>query len=282
LQRDGKAAPLAARLANILPGLVKRKGSSDFAKRSPSGINWVEAADHFVCRAAHNMEIARFTDFESDDRVTSTLNAMSHPTLAHLSWRFRKWYQHERLLAVIAAPPLREIADQILLTPALSTHERRPFVIYSCHDITILGLLYGLGADFLAVDEETRNLSGNDIGSWRWWPPYASNLVFEVSALYTVLSICSRLRWFLGHFSHIVLVHHDQLVRVRDGPPGPDSHVIRILLNGMPVRSIAAVTTATSADEGGPAGMLYVEDFERLVGNLEKAGGHDYSNLLGH
>jgi len=176
LHSDGNAAPLAARLANILPGLVKRKGTSDFSKRSPSGINWVEAADHFVCRAAHDINLSQFTDFENDDRVTSTLHAMSHPTLAHLSWRFRKWYQHERLLAVIAAPPLREIADQILKTPDLSSHERRPFVIYSCHDITILGLLYGVGADFLAVDDAERN----DVGSWRWWPPYASNLVFEV------------------------------------------------------------------------------------------------------
>ena len=47
LQRDGGAAPLAARLANILPGLV-RKFRSDFSAKSPSGINWVEAADHFV------------------------------------------------------------------------------------------------------------------------------------------------------------------------------------------------------------------------------------------
>ena len=176
--RDGKAAPLAARLANILPGLVKRKGTGDFSKRSPSGINWVEAADHFVCRTAHDVALAQFTDFEDDDRITSTLQAMSHPTLAHLAWRFRKWYQHERLLAVIAAPPLREIADQILQTPNLSSRERRPFVIYSCHDITILGLLYGVGADFLALDETDPSECA---GNWRWWPPYASNLVFEVS-----------------------------------------------------------------------------------------------------
>ena len=79
---------------------------------------------------------------------------------------------------MIAAPPLREIADQILKTPELSSRERRPLVIYSCHDITILGLLYGVGADFLAVDETDH---GDSAGNWRWWPPYASNLVFEVS-----------------------------------------------------------------------------------------------------
>jgi hypothetical protein len=40
--RDGVAAPLAARLANIMPGLYRPK-RSDFASRSPSKINWVEA-----------------------------------------------------------------------------------------------------------------------------------------------------------------------------------------------------------------------------------------------
>jgi Histidine phosphatase superfamily (branch 2) len=254
-QRDGKAAPLAARLANILPGLVRRQqgDSSDFSTRAPSGINWVEAADHFVCRTAHDMKLARFSDFESDDRVEQTLEAMSHPTLAHLSWRFRKWYQHDRLLAVIAAPLLREIADQILQTPSLAVHERRPFVIYSCHDITILGLLYGIGADFLAIGStESTNVndtSGDDTGSWRFWPPYGSNLVFE-------------------------------LVRVREGPPGPDSHVVRVLLNGKPVRSAKVNTTTKPDSADGPEGMLLVDDFEWIVSKLEEAGGHEYASIL--
>jgi hypothetical protein len=56
--------------------------------------------------------------------------------------------------------------------------------------------------------------------------------------------------------------------------------VIRILLNGMPVKSVAVTSTAT-VSEWGPGGMLFVEDFERLVGNLERAGGYDYRSLLG-
>ena len=40
--RDSAAAPLAARLSNILPGLI-RPHRSGFSSRSPSGINWVEA-----------------------------------------------------------------------------------------------------------------------------------------------------------------------------------------------------------------------------------------------
>ena len=42
--RDGVAAPLGARLANVMPGLFRPKRSS-FASRSPSGINWVEAGE---------------------------------------------------------------------------------------------------------------------------------------------------------------------------------------------------------------------------------------------
>jgi Histidine phosphatase superfamily (branch 2) len=170
--RDGKAASLAARLANILPGLVRHPkpggSNTDYTSRAPSGINWVEAADHFVCRTAHNLTLTKFSDFESDE-YEQTLQAMSYPTLAHLSWRFRKWYQHERLLAVIAAPPLREIANQMVRTPHLSMIERHPFVIYSCHDITILGLLYAIGADFLAIDgnnNDVHHTSGDDAGRY--------------------------------------------------------------------------------------------------------------------
>ena len=48
--RDSAAAPLAARLANILPGLI-RPHRSGFSSRSPSGINWVEAGTYslYVC-----------------------------------------------------------------------------------------------------------------------------------------------------------------------------------------------------------------------------------------
>jgi hypothetical protein len=173
LMRDGKATSLAARLANILPGLVRKskKTTNDFSKHAPSRINWVEAADHFICRAAHGLSLSKFSDYEAQEEYEQTLQAMSYSTLAHLSWRFRKWYQHERLLALIAAPPLREIANQMVQTPHLSVNARRPFVLYSCHDITILGLLYAIGADFLAIDNsnDTTSLnhtSGDDTGRY--------------------------------------------------------------------------------------------------------------------
>jgi hypothetical protein len=73
-----------------------------------------------------------------------------------------------------------------------------------------------------------------------------------------------------------------ELVRVRDGPPGPDSHVVRVLLDGVPVRSAKLNLSTTNVSNGGPEGMFFVKDFEQLVTNLEDAGGHDYASLLGH
>ncbi|KAG7363006.1 histidine phosphatase superfamily branch 2 protein [Nitzschia inconspicua] len=236
-ERDGAAAPLAARLANILPGLARKKKNTTGFNAAPSGINWIEACDHFVCRKAHNLELSRFSDFEHDDRVESILEAMSYQTIAHLAWRFRQWYKNPTLLANIAAPPLREVCDQLMAATdmAVGGSERRPFTIYSCHDITILGLLYGIGADFLA---------GDYLGGWRFWPPYASSLVFE-------------------------------LVRIPENEGC--SHVVRILLNGKPVFSVHKnehYWAGKSPPAGrGPFQMLYAEDFNTVVSNLEKAGG---------
>jgi hypothetical protein len=128
---DGNAAPLAARLANMLPGLARKKKNVNGFNAAPSGINWIEATDHFVCRSSHNIELSRFSDFEHDDGIEQTLSAMSHQTRAHLAWRFRQWYKSPRLLATIAAPPLREIANQLLAAKSMGAIERHPFTIYS-------------------------------------------------------------------------------------------------------------------------------------------------------
>lgn len=245
---DSSAAPLAARLANYIPGLARRN-PKDFSIRSPSGINWVEAADHFICRDAHNVCLSKFTDFEDDDQVEHTLAAMAHQTLIHLAWRFRQWYKNKKLLAVIAAPPLREIADQIAATPALQTREKHPFVVYSCHDITILGLLYGIGADFLADDETSQ---------WRFWPKYGSHLIFE-------------------------------LVRIKAPPLSPDdidAYVVRVLLDGNPVLTANTETTLSGRTKlvytgNGPEHMLQLRDFQKVVEMLEAEGGYDYNSLLG-
>ena len=241
--RDGAAAPLAARLANVLPGLARKKKNTSGFNAAPSGINWIEACDHFVCRRAHNLELSRFSDFEHDDRIECMLAAMAHQTTTHLAWRFRQWYKNPTLLANIAAPPLREICNQLTeASHMVGQTERRPFTIYSCHDITILGLLYGIGADFL---------SGDETGGWRFWPPYASSLVFE-------------------------------LVRIPcESSKNDEAHVVRVLLNGTPVFSVIKddqYWEGGSPDAGrGPCKLLNAEDFNNVVSALEKAGGRsDY------
>jgi hypothetical protein len=140
---------------------------------------------------------------------------------------------------------LREICDQLMAATdmAVGGNDRRPFTIYSCHDITILGLLYGIGADFLA---------GDDMGGWRFWPPYASSLVFE-------------------------------LVRIPEANK-EDAHVVRVLLNGKPVFSVhkdEQYWNGESLSAGrGPLRMLYADDFHTVVSNLEKAGGRkNYMSL---
>jgi len=227
--RDGFQAPLAARLANILPGLARKKRNTTGFNASPSGINWIEASDHFVCRAAHHMPFSRFSDFEHHVEVEETLRALSHQTTTHLAWRFRQWYKHPKLLAAIAAPPLREILNQLLPATEMSLRERHPFTIYSCHDVTLLAILYGIGAEFLSNDHT---------GGWRFWPKYASSLIFE-------------------------------LVQMDGG-----SHVVRVLLNGKPILSVDRLDCYWDADQSrrmgnGPNGMLLTSDFAEIVTNLE-------------
>jgi hypothetical protein len=235
---DYKAAPLAARLAYYLPDLA-RPGKQTFG--GPSGINWVEASDHFICRSAHGVKYSLFSEFEHDSSAEGILRALEHPTILHLAWRFRQWYKHPPLLAEIASPALREVLVKMQAIPAMGIQDRRPFTIYSCHDVTILALLYGLGADFLADENK---------GDWRFWPKYGSTLVFE-------------------------------LIRV-DGANGKPSHLVRVLLNGKPVRSVDLLDFKGTGPPDyighGPMKMLTICDFEKVISKLEKVGGmpHEY------
>ena len=185
---------------------------------------------------------------DSLDRVEQTLKAMSFQTKVHLAWRFRQWYQHRQLLAAIAAPPLREMITQMAHTaqlPSTDDTSKRPFSLYSCHDITILGLLYGVGADFLA--DET-------VPGWDFWPSYASALVFE-------------------------------LVRTNEGTNNNNNNsndsmssdfVVRILLmDGKKTpQFVHCVNFATLAPRGtGVEGMMRLNDLEQLVQEYEDSGG---------
>jgi hypothetical protein len=227
--RDGFQAPLAARLANMLPGLARKKRNTTGFNASPSGINWIEASDHFVCRSAHQIPFSRFSDFEHDTQVEETLRALSHQTKAHLAWRFRQWYKNPKLLAAIAAPPLREILDQLLAATKMGVRERHPFTIYSCHDVTLLAILYGIGAEFLSNDQK---------GGWRFWPKYASSLILELVQV--------------ENGSHVVRI-------LLNGKPVISVDRLDYYWDADQSRALGQ----------GPGGMLLTGDFEDIVKKLE-------------
>ena len=94
VKQDTCALPLATRLARHIPGLIK---SSKSSYGGPSGINWIYASDHFICRESHGVPLsARFDEnghqcARIDHTHEADLRSMAHPTLSHLSWRFAEW-----------------------------------------------------------------------------------------------------------------------------------------------------------------------------------------------
>jgi len=229
---DSSAVNLATKLINELPGL---KNSVRFG--GPSGINWVHAADHFVCRSSHGMKLSGLEPLEDSNHSEYSqdpLQELCGPTMKHLAWRFRQWYTSAPLLAEFAGPPLREVVRHAKLCleasrnpsepslhlseqryeqePHIPARNHRPFVVYSCHDVSILSLLYGIRAKLVVDDHYSR-----------YWPPYASTLVFE-------------------------------LLRISDS----DEPYIRVLLNGKPV-----------AIHGNPIGnIISFQDFGRAVEDM--------------
>jgi len=234
-KHDALAEPLASKLSDFLPGLLA-PGQKLFG--GPSGINWIHAADHFICRSSHGLPYSKFCSEANDDRnIEEALASMHRPVIQHLAWRFRQWYKSPPLLAAIAAPPLREIEGEIRQAIESGGRRRAPMVIYSCHDVTILSLLYGLGAEFLEDD------AGSE---WKsFWPSYASTLVIE-------------------------------LVRIRKEGKGniDNTHRLRILMNGSPVRIVAL---RNKSDENQ---LLRLSDFTAIIDELVEAGGWGESGRL--
>jgi len=162
VETDSRALVLSERLLKYLPE-IKATSKSSFG--GPSLINWISAADHFVCRESHKIPLSSLQNPNTNDEVN--MRNMASPTKAHRAWRFQQWFKCPSLLSAIVSPPLREIESKMRITEKQSCDNRRPFRIYSCHDVTLLSLLYGLDANFLQGDET-------------FWPPYASTLVFEL------------------------------------------------------------------------------------------------------
>jgi len=274
---DSDAKGLADELSEFLPGL---SGAPQAFGGTPSGINWIHANDHFVCRRAHGIPLSAFSDYEGtsdEDEVERLLESWATPVCSHLSWRFREWYACPKLVAAIAAPPFQEMLDQMIDVTSMGADERRPFVVYSAHDVTLLALLYAIGADFLVSGEDCggrdmvegtggthshmvegsiSNSTQHSMSSWRWWPDYSSAIAFE-------------------------------LVRLNKGHEyGDTTHIIRVILNG---RTLCLLPRLSTDDEGilkdqppcsrqrfgavseGQSQMLSLSDFAQIISVLEQS-----------
>lgn len=188
VERDARAAPLAARLSNYIPGLARFRSPHG----SPSTINWIHAADHFICRSAHHVPLNAFSHLENCQVTEQTLQAMKHATIAHLASRFRLWYKSPPLLAEMMQPLLTDLCDEMNYVANNVTSDkgaRKPFVIYSCHDVTILALLYSIEAAFLSSSEELKHHGISAIRAFErlyYWPEYACTLTIELSKVQTI------------------------------------------------------------------------------------------------
>ena len=204
------------------------------------------------------------------------MSSMAIPVCSHLAWRFREWYRHPKLLSMVACPPLKDILQDMVRATSntnLGTDDRRPFVLYSCHDVTLLAFLYAIGADFLVAGDDCGGMAeegetykgmvngsirnGIKQSSWRWWPAYSSTIAFE-------------------------------LVQLDESLETGEQYVIRVILNGETLRLIPRMKIDDEAllseqpvssrqvfgerTPGGKSKMMGLSDFEQLIRVLEKVG----------
>ncbi|CAN0284200.1 unnamed protein product [Pylaiella littoralis] len=143
---------------------------------------WMMAADYFMSARARGL------------RISPQLDTLGTATIRHLVWRFGRFYRDEEMIRTMAGPLLAhvlECATGSSCTPdeSLKTDSRNTtaavtsgtisrtdrgnggrlsrVVSSSCHDVTVLALLYAVEAH-LIEDED-------------YWPPYGSTIAFTVS-----------------------------------------------------------------------------------------------------
>lgn len=236
LQQDSKAAPLAARLSNYIPGLIRLRSPH----RSPSTINWIHAADHFICRSSHDVPLNAFSHLEHNQGAEQILQSMNHATISHLATRFRLWYNSPPLLAAMMLPLLTDIYNEMMHYANMSNEGRgeikKPFNIYSCHDVTILALLYSIDAAFLAStsndlqsNQGLSKLQLEHLGHLHYWPEYACTFVIELSKV--------------------------------QAKGKEDEFLIKFLLNGEVVRTMTSLRKDQDA--------ITISDFYNLMKNME-------------
>ena len=138
-------------------------------------VDWIHLADHFVCRGRHGLG---FTTMEGKDdqadevkEVEKEMEEYGNIVKEHLVWRFGKWFGEKELLSQVGGPMIREVVEHAGKGGERLAGEggegAKKFNVYSCHDVSLLGILYGLKADVVERDK-------------MYWPDYGSWISFEV------------------------------------------------------------------------------------------------------
>lgn len=133
----------------------------------------IDAADHFVCRSSHSVPPKQFCPHlqETNEEEQERFQQLGRNVQNHLQQRFHSYYSHPLLLAEMVGPALLEVVME--MNDAVSnSNTKKPFRIYSCHDVTILALLYAIQG----ISLETSNTPPP-------WPTYATCLTFELVRL---------------------------------------------------------------------------------------------------
>lgn len=195
--KDEKHKPLKLQLSDYLPGLSTKSTYGGISSQSDDiRINWVsttqqllrktiiqdltiwlrfqiDAADHFVCRSSHSVPPQQFCPHlqRTNEEEHERFQQLGRNVQNHLQQRFHSYYSHPLLLAEMAGPALLEVVME--MNDAVSNcPTKKPFRIYSCHDVTILALLYAIQG----ISLETTNVPPP-------WPTYATCLTFELVRL---------------------------------------------------------------------------------------------------
>ena len=202
------------------------------------------AADHFICRSSHSVPLTQFSHRQDDPSAEKTLQAMSHATIAHLSSRFRSWYHHPSLLGEMAGPALNDIKLEMgkIIEGQKS---KKSFNLYSCHDVTLLAILYAVRLGGLFSSEESlttglyTSLTNLKEDRFTRWPTYATCLTFE-------------------------------LIRVQEKGK-EDAFIVKLWMNEPPIPELNIVSIPTTTSLSQNKGHLTISDFEGLVYNINKA-----------
>jgi hypothetical protein len=155
---EARTEEIVEPLREHLPGLGERG----------ERVNWIQLSDHFACRRAHGTRFLSYDPASSPSPPPSEALAAKLAPRAHehLCWRFSRWFGSPPLLSSVAGPMLSEVSSGMRRAADSPPPARVPFTQFSCHDVSLLGLLRGIGAPLASEPG--------------FWPEYSAHLAFEL------------------------------------------------------------------------------------------------------